>query len=329
MKHETSPSSIDSAAILAGATLFPQPRAGYLILKGPHRSDLLQRLSSNDLRLLQAGNVIVTCLSSPTGRVLDVLSVFSEGETLHVLTLPGYGEATFRYLKSRIFFMDQVSLSDEGSAYAQFDLDGLQAAQFLQPLGVNPAPGLDQIMAVDWEERPLRVIGQRGVVGLGYRLILPREAAQDLEACLEREGVRRLSAEDQHILRLEAGLPAAGAELTQEFTPLEVGLEWTISSTKGCYSGQEVIARQITYDKVTQRLRGLRLEHAVRPQMRLWAGGKLAGVVTSAGISPRLGPIALAVVRRPYDQPGTILMVGDTPDRGITARVVALPMSSI
>lgn len=325
MATEIPSSSLNGVTSLAGATFFPQPRAGYLTLEGPHRLDLLQRLSTNDLRPLQAGTVIITSLTSPTARLLDVLSVFFEGDTLVALSLPGYGEATLRYLKSRIFFMDQVSVSDFSSAYAQYDLDGIRAAQSLERLGVNPTPGLDQIVATGFKGARLQVIGQRGLVGLGYRLILPREAAPTLEAALERAGVTHLSAEAHHLLRLEAGLPTAGAELTADYTPLEVGLDWTISQTKGCYTGQEVVARQITYDKVIQRLRGLHLEYSVEPRARLWAEGKSVGVVTSAGVSPRFGPIALAIVRRPYDQPGTKLIAGDAPDQGVMSRVVALP----
>jgi len=312
-------------ALASGSLYFPQFQAGYLRLEGPDRLALLQRLSTNDLRPLQANTVIVTVLTSPTARLLDVLQVFIDGDALGVITLPGYGEATLYYLKSRIFFMDQVSISDLSQAYAQYDLDGAQAAQVLSHLGVNPAPGLEQMSVVERAGLHLLVLGQRGLAGIGYRLILPREGTSALEETLARAGAIRLSAEEHHILRLEAGLPAAGTELTADYTPLEVGLEWAISEQKGCYTGQEVIARQITYDKVTQRLVGLYSDVLLPPTTRLWAEGKTAGVITSAAISPRFGPIALAVLRRPYDQPGTILQAKTSSDQGVTARVTTLP----
>jgi folate-binding protein YgfZ len=102
-------------------------------------------------------------------------------------------------------------------------------------------------------------------------------------------------------MRVEAGLPAAGAELSEDYTPLEAGLAAAISSTKGCYTGQEVLARQITYDKVTQHLCGLRLTRRAQPGGRVWApDGSPVGRVTSAATSPRFGEIALAVVKRPH-----------------------------
>ena len=124
-------------------------------------------------------------------------------------------------------------------------------------------------------------------------------------------GVEQLSPESHHILRVEAGLPAAGAELTEEFTPLEAGLEYAVSGAKGCYTGQEVLARQTTYDKVTQHLVRLRLEAPAGAGERLWAGDKVVGVITSAAVSPRFGPVALGVVKRPHHEPGSELTAGE------------------
>jgi folate-binding protein YgfZ len=121
--------------------------------------------------------------------------------------------------------------------------------------------------------------------------------------------VAELSSESRHILRVEAGLPDAGAELSEEYTPLEAGMERAVSGDKGCYPGQEVLARQVTYDKVTQRLVGLRLSEPVAPGRRLLVEGKPAGVVTSAAESPRFGAIALGVVKRPHYVAGTRLEV--------------------
>jgi tRNA-modifying protein YgfZ len=132
-----------------------------------------------------------------------------------------------------------------------------------------------------------------------------------------------LSDAEYEILRLEAGLPAAGHELTEEYTPLETGLEQLVSTSKGCYTGQEVLARQVNYDKVTRHLAGLRLKAEVPAGSSVTSEGKPAGIITSIAISPRLGPIALAVLRRPYHEPGTAVSVGE-----IKGTVEALPFNS-
>jgi folate-binding protein YgfZ len=152
--------------------------------------------------------------------------------------------------------------------------------------------------------------GQRGLSGTGYRLLVPSAGWNTVEQKLTGARAEQLSDESYHILRVEAGLPAAGAELTEEFTPLEAGLDYAVSGAKGCYTGQEVLARQTTYDKVTQHLVCLRLDAPARVGERLWAEGKSVGVITSTATSPRLGAIALGMVRRPYHEAGAALVLG-------------------
>jgi folate-binding protein YgfZ len=127
------------------------------------------------------------------------------------------------------------------------------------------------------------------------------------------------------ILRSEAGIPTGGQELIDEYTPLEAGLGWTISNNKGCYTGQEVIARQISYEKVTRHLAGLRLERPAQSGENLYSPEEdhQVGKITSAAISPRLGPLALAILRRPFDEPGRRVTLGDP--KGLSATVVSLP----
>jgi folate-binding protein YgfZ len=122
---------------------------------------------------------------------------------------------------------------------------------------------------------------------------------------------------------VENGLPAAESELTGDYTPLEMGLETAISNTKGCFTGQEVIARQLNYDKVTQHLVILRLQAHGEAGERAWVEGRPVGLLTSAVQSPRFGPLALAVIKRPYHQPGTGVIIGGDGKTGGTPAVVA------
>jgi tRNA-modifying protein YgfZ len=147
-------------------------------------------------------------------------------------------------------------------------------------------------------------------------------------AALEQAGVSRISLETHTILRVESGRPEAGHELVEEYTPLEAGLEAAISDDKGCYTGQEVIARQITYDKVTRHLAGLVLAGEAHPGDQVWSltDGRSAGTITSVASSPRFGRIALAILRRPYLPPGTELRAGDK-EEGVIATVSRLPFT--
>jgi folate-binding protein YgfZ len=147
---------------------------------------------------------------------------------------------------------------------------------------------------------------------------------------LQDAGAAELSAETWQVLRVEVGLPAASAELVSEYTPLEIGLVEAVAAEKGCYTGQEVIARQITYDKITQHLVGLKLESPAEPGGRLYAEDRPVGTLTSAALSPRFGPLGLAVVRRPFHQLGSLLSLGKPEEGGSQpAQVVPLPVSSV
>ena len=132
------------------------------------------------------------------------------------------------------------------------------------------------------------------------------------------------------MLRIEAGIPAPGHELTEQWNPLEAELRSAISFTKGCYTGQEVVARLNTYKKVQRTLRGLRLagDEIPPPGSRLLAAGAEAGLVTSAAFSPALGaPIALAYVALETSAPGTAVEVELEPGgRTAAATVLVLPL---
>jgi folate-binding protein YgfZ len=257
-------------------------------------------------------------LVSPIARLLDMLRLVQDVESILLLTLPGHSIATYSYLRQRIFFMDKVSLEDASPEYAQLDIEGPQAGVVLQGLGFPSIPELDEIAHAEIDGQPARVIGQPGLTGKGFHLLLPASLRGGLEDTLLRMGTARLSAESYHVLRLEAGLPASGAELTEAYTPFEVGLEAAVSGSKGCYTGQEVLARQVTYDKVTQQLVRLKLDVPLPGGTRLYFHDKPAGEITSTAVSPRLGPIALAVVKKPYFEPETVLTAGEG---GVECRV--------
>jgi folate-binding protein YgfZ len=126
---------------------------------------------------------------------------------------------------------------------------------------------------------------------------------------------------------VETGVPAPGAELTVQVNPLEAGLRRLCDDRKGCYTGQEIIARQITYDKVTTHLVGLLLDELVAPEAKIMVDGKQAGWVSSVVHSIALGrPIALAFVRRPHHEPGTPLAI-QSGHQSIAATVHALPFA--
>lgn len=312
-------------ATLERCTYFPLEGVATLRLTGEDRLAFLQRQTSNDLRSLQPGMALSSPLTSPTGRILDVLCVLNEADALIAFTLPGFGSKTAQFLKSRIFFMDKVRLSDESATVVNLDILGPAAIEALAAMGVSQPPQPSQVVPFSTGDGEGKIIGMPRSLSPGYRMVLPLPDRQLVEQELEKNGAFPLSEELYSLRRIEEGLPSAGRELSVAFTPLEVGLAELVSGAKGCFTGQEVLARQVNRDKITQKLYGLRLEKPSQAGQLLWAGERPAGVVTSAAESPRFGPIALAVIKRPFDQPGQKLAVGEAPGAGIWGKIAELP----
>jgi folate-binding protein YgfZ len=309
---------------LSGLAYFQIDEPGYLRISGQDRLTFLQRQTSNDLNLLSQDNALISVLTSSTGRILDVLTIFHEEDQLGVLTLPGFGNQTGDFLRSRIFFMDKVSLEDASHEIVLFELLGPRVGELAQQIGaVDTLEKDDRIQSIVISGIKIQYISQSG---LGQRLIIPHKSADEVLEAIKDLGASPLSIDAYESLRIEKGIPAVGHELIEEYTPLETGYQWAVSESKGCYTGQEVLARQISYDKITRQLVGLKLVQVQHPGDTLWSleDGKKVGVITSSTLSPNYGPIALGIVKRPFNQPGTEVRVSDKID-GEIARITSLP----
>jgi folate-binding protein YgfZ len=331
----TQPSSppetiIGYQAALESAAFYRLPESGYLRIAGPDQASFIQRQTTNDINRLAPAHSLVTVLTSATGRILDVLTLFNEpGGALGALSLPGQASRTANFLKSRIFFMDKVGVVDASREWAQFELTGPRAGSALDKLGCSDLPQVEGMSPLEISGVTVSLLRQPARPGMEFLLLVPAGAVDVVIPALRSAGVTPLTPEVYNILRLEAGIPGAGTELTSDYTPLEIGLLSSIAEDKGCYTGQEVIARQSTYDKITQHLVGLHLQTLDQTGDQVFANDRLIGTITSCAISPRFGPIALAVIKRPYHQPGAEVRVGsgkgEIPPQ--PARVTALPFS--
>jgi tRNA-modifying protein YgfZ len=301
------------------------PETGFLRLDGEDQLAFLQRQTTNDLRKLSPGFSMVTILTSPTARILDVLRVYQDDGHLGILTLPGYGEQSYRYLKSRIFFMDKVNLLDLSPNSLQVDIFGPKVNIVLSYLGITDSED-HQIKTINFKGTELIVVKSGKQFGFGYRLIFPHQFAKELRSLLDKMMFPAIEHSLYEILRVEAGLPGAKAELSEEFTPLEVNYDQVISNSKGCYTGQEILARQITYDKVTRRLVGIKSDDSLVSGSKIYVEKEPAGTLTSVVRSPRFGFIGLAILKRTFNIPGHVVSIIDKKQmhRGI---VCELPFS--
>lgn len=299
--------------------------AGLLKIEGEDKSAFIQRQTTNDIRQLNSSTSLLTVLTSPTARILDVLILFTDEKVIYAVTLPGYQHKTDDFLRSRIFFMDKVIISNISDSYQQLDLFGPSAVQALNQLGVDPET-VKSYRYFQFQDEQLIQLKIPHPMNLGFRLFIPQSKTKEFYDYLSSKRCNYIDPITAGLLRVELGLPGAETELTEEYTPLEVNLQDAISNNKGCYTGQEIIARQITYDKVTKKLIGLELSREAPIGTHLLAENQTIGTITSTAKSPQFGDIGLAVVKRPYDSPGETFLLEDNFG---TAKTVLLPFGSL
>lgn len=316
------------AAAREGAALYDAAGLGRLWLRDRDRAALLNRLSTNNVEALRPGQGAQTVLTTPIGRIIDMLTVYCLDDAVLVVTSQGRGPGIFGHLKKNIFFNDKLKVEDASSTLGQLHLYGPRAAEALAALGL---PGAELapfgIAAAAHGDAPVYVARVQPIGGDGLTLIAPPATLAGLRADLEAWGASPLDAATYDVLRVEHGHGAYGRELSLEYIPLETGLWGAVSFTKGCYVGQEIIARMESRGRLAKQLRGLRF--AARPELpaepsvplaRLDVAGKEAGDLTSLVESPRHGLIGLAYVRTAHAEPGTLVHAA-----GAEAEVIELP----
>jgi folate-binding protein YgfZ len=333
------------AAARSAAVMIDLSERGRVQVTGRDRLDLLQRLTTNDMKSLDVGLGVVNLFLTNKGRIVELFDVLAFPEHLLLVLASGGGKPAVEWIE-RFVFMEDVQAADLTIETCAIGVFGPQAA------GVLAAAGIDVSGLTARNHRPAR-LGDRPQIeitvspceplaGAGYRLIGPRSEAAAIEASLlaagGASGLVKAGHDLLEVLRIEAGWPGAGHELSEEWNPLETELRPFISFTKGCYTGQEVIARLNTYKKVQRALRGLRLTGAAESaelagipaagsQLRDECGAA-AGVVTSAAYSPGLrSVIALAFVELAKSAPGTKLAANVGGEATAEAEVAGLPFA--
>jgi aminomethyltransferase len=280
-------------------------------------------MSTNDVARMPAGTTRRSVLTNPIGRIIDVLRILSlEAEAL-LVTSPGRASAVLKWLQGYIFFQDDVQLSAPPETWSEWGIYGPNAAAALSevfpdllfPEGETIAQG--EGVSVWRVEQP--AIG-------GCRLLLDPDQTSRARRAWAGRGGEPVDSAAYQVLRIEAGLPEPVHEIRPESIPLEVGLREAISFTKGCYIGQEIIARMDSRGRQAHVLVGVRLSAESSAGEIISQAGREVGQLTSVARSPVQGWIALASVRpnAPDEDEGRVLIgPGGSP-----ARLVRLPIAS-
>lgn len=293
---------------------------GRLRARGRDALDLLHRLTTADLKSLTPGRGLPAVLTSPKGRIVERLFVhLQEGGDLLLVTGGGNAARVAAHLR-RFVMREDVEITDATAESRFFALIGPLAREAAAAAGIEPPERFGA--ASSSLAAGALVLGHDGLSSEGLSLVVPAaeagSAGEALLAAVRSTGGSLVGPGPAEAWRILRGLPASGAELTEEHNPLEAGLWDAVSFTKGCYVGQEVVARLNTYDKVSRVLAGLVLpEGAPVPAAlaEVRSADRPAGAVSSAIVPPgRLSPVALAYLKRdlPPDARLTLTIDGAT-----------------
>ncbi|MGF1513442.1 MAG: YgfZ/GcvT domain-containing protein [Elainellaceae cyanobacterium] len=309
----------DAAA--SGAALCDRSHWGRIEVSDGDRIRFLHNQSTNDFMTLQPGQGCETVFVTSTARTLDLVSAYATADAVLLLCHPGCRESLLAWMDRFIFFSDKVQLKDATAETAAFSLLGPQSDRLLNALGLEGVIGqpLHHHESTTVEGLTVRVAVGSGLASPGYTLMVNGSQAAMLWQRLTKSGAVPLGDRLWEELRVVQGRPAPGQELTEDYNPLEAGLWQAVSFDKGCYIGQETIARLNTYGGAKQQLWGLKLSGPAEVGSRIAAEGERAGVLTSVVETPA-GFMGLGYVRSKLGGAGLTVQIGD-----VVGTVVEVP----
>src|SRR5690349_196469 len=293
--------------------LLDRSERGKLLVGGAEAAAYLQGQLTNDVEAIGPGEGAYAALLDRKGHLQGDMRVLRPAEDPDLLldTEPEALEAVRRHL-GMYKIGREVDVVDVTADRALLSLIGPRAVEFAGCAAL-PENFCEEVTIAG---TPVLAVG----TDAGIDLIFEAEAREQVAAALLAAGAAEVTPEAAEILRIESGRPRFGAEMGTETMPAEAGIvEEAVSFTKGCYIGQETVARLHYKGKPNRHLRGLKLSgvQGARPGDAVLLGEKEVGRLGSAGVSPAFGPIGLAILRREAE-PGATVAVGED---GVTAEV--------
>jgi aminomethyltransferase len=302
-------------AAATNAIVVDRSNLGLLQFTGKSRLDLINRMSTQAVINLSSGQGAATVLTTDIARIIDRIILYASSDSVYCLTGENNGDFIARYLMRFVFFNDDFHIKDLSQETAIFGVYGAKAKERVAAAGF---PEVD-LPLHHWREAQLDGLTAYlhrtdPVAGDGYFVMAQIADKDALWQRLIDAGCTPADDAAFDYLRIGSGQPRFGRELTQEYIPLEADLWPDVSFKKGCYIGQEIIARMESRGKLAKRLTSLRPSAWVEPGTELTTvEGKKAGQITSAAAGPD-GIVALGYIRTAVlseDQTSATLCAGD------------------
>ena len=299
---------------------------GLLKLTGSDRLRFLHNQTTNSINSLQPGQLCDTVFVNSTGRTLDLVTAYFTEDSVILLVSPNRQKFLYEWMDRYIFPMDKVEISDISDKNAVFTIIGHEAATKLNQWDIinNSITELSQNKHnfVTSNDEKILISYGTGLKLPGYTLIVPENEAKTVWETMINLGIIPIGNLVWEQLRIKQGRPYPDQELTEDYNPLETGLWSTISFDKGCYIGQETIARLNTYQGVKQRLWGVKLNQPVKAGNTVIVDDKKVGILTSF-IQVEDEYIGLAYVKTKAGGEGLNVTIGDT-----TGKLMSVPFLS-
>jgi tRNA-modifying protein YgfZ len=304
----------DYRVLTEACGLLDRSERGKLALTGADAAGFLQGQVSNDVEGLVSGTGCFAAFLTPKGKMLGDLRILNAGDELLLDTERVALQPLFNMIR-RFSIGYQVELHKRTLECGLLSLIGPEAIALA---------GADALPAEENAHTALSIGGVQARAirtDVGIDLLCDAGDTDALRAALEEAGAIAIGERAVECLRIERGRPRYGIDLDDSVIPQEAGLnERAVSFTKGCYVGQETVARLFYRGKPNRQLRGVALSGPAEPGDELVFEGRTVGRLTSVAQSPRFGAIGLALVRR-QAPPGTTVTIGES----LTAEVRELP----
>lgn len=276
------------AAAQTAAIVVDRSTLGLLKFTGETRLDLIHRMSTQNVNPLRSGQGAATVLTTDIGRIIDRLLLYVDDDAVYAVTGENNAHNIARYLMRFVFFNDDFHITDLSNKTAVLGVYGAQAASLLSALFGMALEELPRHhwQEVTWSDHTHTVHRTDPVAGDGYLVMCPVADKDAVWQALVAGGLVPAGEDAFDYLRIASSLPRFGRELTTGYIPLEANLWDDVSFSKGCYIGQEIIARMESRGRLAKKLVRLRPESWVEPGSEITAGGRKAGVLTSIAEGP-------------------------------------------
>ncbi|MET0403346.1 MAG: glycine cleavage T C-terminal barrel domain-containing protein [Cystobacter sp.] len=301
-----------------------------LRITGEDRTTFLHGMVTQDVKGLAVGTSAYTALITVKGAMVADARLLCQENELRLDLEPGLGGKVREFLE-KFLISEDAEVHDATGELGLLRLLGPRTPELLSAaLGAPFAPlAQDATRAVTLADQDVLLLGSTRVQAQGVDVWVPRSGLEPVWKALVAAGaalgLEPLGWRALEVLRVEAGVPRYGQDMVDTTIPLEANLTHGISYNKGCYIGQEVIARATFRGHMNRKLSGLRLAAGTAPGTELKKDGKKVGWVTTVVETPGPGGhLALGYVHRDHLEPGTVLNVGEGPAE---ATVAALPFS--